>query len=68
MTTETTQTETTQLEKLTADEAAQEILTGLTETGYDLTDRVAISRTLRRLLRGETEEAQKQLAQLLDSL
>lgn len=57
----------TQDELLTPEEAAQEILANLAKT-YTLADKVAISKTMRRLLRTETEEAQKQLANLLDSL
>ena len=60
--------ETAQDEKLTADEAAQEIFDGMGRSGYSLADKVAVSKTLRRLLRSEAEDAQKQIATLLDSL
>ncbi|GAB3802945.1 hypothetical protein GCM10028819_32030 [Spirosoma humi] len=55
-------------DKLTADEAAQEIFDGLASSGYSLSEKVGVSRTLRRLLRTEAEDAQKQLSTLIDSL
>ncbi|WP_080239068.1 hypothetical protein [Spirosoma rigui] len=55
-------------EKLTPDEAAQVIINGLANDNYSLADKVAVSRSLRKLLRGEAEEAQKQLSSLIDSL
>lgn len=58
----------TQEDKLTADEAAAEILNGLTTSGYSLAEKVAVLKLLRKLVRTETEEAQKQIADLLDSL
>lgn len=58
----------TQDEKLTPDEAAQEIFNGLGTSGYSLADKVGVSRTLRKLLRTEAEDAQKQLSTLLDTL
>ncbi|UHG93396.1 hypothetical protein [Spirosoma oryzicola] len=57
-----------QEDKLSTDEAAQEIMNHLTESGYDLGEKVAISRAFRKLLRTEGEEAQKTLTNLLDTL
>lgn len=55
-------------EKMTPDEAAQQIFDGLGTSGYSLAEKVGVSRTLRKLLRTEAEEAQKQLSTLLDTL
>lgn len=54
--------------KLTPDELAQTFLTELSKAGYSLTEKVGISRQVRKLLRTETEDAQKLLEGLLDSL
>jgi|GEM_PF-4481274 len=55
-------------EKLTPDEAAQEIIDHLTTTGYSLGEKVALCSTLRRLLRAQGEAEQRVLTDLLDRL
>ena len=55
-------------EKLTPTELAQQFADELTQHGYTLGEKADVSRQLRRLLRTETEEAQKQLATIYDGL
>lgn len=60
--------QTTDTELQSPEEAATGIVGSLINSGYSLSDRVAISKQLRKLLRTEAEEAQKTLSALIDSL
>lgn len=62
------QNQSTDTELFTPEEAAQGIIDNLVGSGYSLSDRVAISKQLRKLLRTEAEDAQKSLSALIDSL
>lgn len=60
--------QTTDTELQSPEEAATGIVDSLIGSGYSLSDRVAISKQFRKLLRTEAEEAQKSLSALIDSL
>jgi hypothetical protein len=52
----------------TPEEAAIEIFDALTAGGYSLADKAAISKQVRKLVRTEAENQQKELSTLIDSL